>query len=205
MARIETLISADNFEIIRDKIAAILLDELQNQFQLSGATDPERDQDLNFSKIWVSRRTPFNLSTLPAINVSISDFDNTNKTQRQRKKSVKYYIDVMHSKKHDQNGYADQLSDASVWKLIRNCEYILEHPVYSSLELSPYIFHTEVARASSGEAEIGDSGKCMIARLEFIVDTISSEKPLTPADIVGLDTKIKLHETNEGYFYKLDL
>lgn len=199
-AIINTIIPDDNFEIIRDKIAVILLEELQNQSLL------QSNPLLDISKVWIERRTPFNMSELPAINVSIGEYDNTNKTLRQREKSVKYYIDSYVSQKHYESNDADELSGKGAWKVVRNCEYILQHPVYKTLGLQPGpIKHTEVQRVQAGEADTGDSAKCMVLRLEFVVEQFSTETPLTIEEVTGLDTTVKLYETEKGFYYQLDL
>lgn len=198
MALIKTVIETDSFQVIRDKIAAILLDELANQSVL------DENPDLAYDKIWKERRRPFNLSEIPAINLSIGSVDYAEKFRGGRKPEIVYFIDVYNSKLHDSSD-ADELVMDSIWHVVRTIQYILDHPAYGSLLLSPLISHTEITKVTPGQAEMSDGGQCGILRIEFLVKTISVEAPFDLKDLDGNDTTVKLIETDLGYYYQLEI
>lgn len=197
MALINDTIPADYFQLIRDKIAAILLDELSNQFTLSG------NKDFDLSQIWNERRRPFNLSELPAVNLSIGPLSYGAKFGLQRQPEVMYWIDVYNSKLYTDDADADALSSDGAWSMLRAVQFILDHASYRTLELSPYVMHTECVRITPGEAEMSDGARCSILRLEFQVKTQSIIPANEPINWALSDSKVKIGTTELGYFYQL--
>lgn len=197
MAVIDHIIGTDNFQAIRDRLAVILLDELGGQYTL---TD---DNDLNITQIWRERRRPFNLSELPAINLSISSITPSDKFGGQRQQEILFNIDIYDVKVYGEDTDADQTSMDTAWKVLRVISYILDHPHYRDLQLKPYIFHTETSRANAGEAEMSDGARCGVLRLEFMVKTMSEFTPLGLTPLTLGATTAKIEQTDKGYYYAL--
>jgi len=197
MAVISTTVTADLFQQIRDKIASILLDELDNQATLQDNTA------LSFEKIWMERSRPFNLSEIPAINLSIASVNYNDKFRGQRNVDATYTIDVYDYKVYTDDEDAEQVVTESNWNLIRNIQYILDHSAYANLQLKPYIFHTEVTGVDSGQGELTDGSRCGILRLKFTVKTISTLDGVAPIDLSQLNTTVTIEQTNKGYYYQL--
>lgn len=197
MAVINHIVGTDLFQSIRDRIAVILLDELAGQFTL---TD---DSDLNLSEIWKERRRPFNLSELPAINLSIGGINYGDKKGKQRQPEVTYNIDIYNVKVFEDDSDADQTSMDTSWKVLRVIQYILDHPHYRDLQLSPYIYHTEASRVNAGEAEMSEGGRCAVLRLEVTVKTVSEFEPIAVTPLTLGATTVKIEQTDKGYYYAL--
>lgn len=199
MALINHEISDDYFQLIQSNIASILLTEFQNQYSISG------NKDLDLSEIWKDRRTSFNMSDLPAVNLSIGRIDYSDKHRLQKNSNPVYHIDIYSIKNHTSSEYADTASSESAWKMAQVIQYILDYPEYATLGKKPYVKHVEVTGIESGESEIDGGGRCMILRLSFLVNTITNFAPVEdPVEIQGNDTTVKLSETEKGYYYQLD-
>lgn len=198
MARINYAITDDYFEIIRDKIAEILLDELPNQATLLN------NPDLNFTQIWKERTTNFNLNELPALNLSTSEVGYNDKFPGERYTTPVYFIDIYVSKIHEQNNNADQLSMDAGWRIARVIQGVLDHDEYKDLTIAPFVRHAEVRVTRAGEADSDGGGKVSIIRVEYMVDTYSSQGALDPEQILGSDTTVRLNDTEKGYFYQIN-
>jgi len=189
-------ITPDFFEIFRERIAEIILIELQNQYLITG------NSDYNFSKIWIERTSTFNLSEVPAINLSIGSLTYGDKHRGQRWTDVVYNIDVYTSKVHEADYFADTLSQKAVWNIARVLEYILDHPEYAALKAPPYVRHTSVGEVVMGQSEVDGAGKVSVLRLEFSVNTLSQQGVIYPINVTGIDTTVTLDQSDKGYFYQ---
>lgn len=199
MALIDKVIAVDNFQLIRAKVAEILLRELPNQATLSG------NAYLNYSKIWVGRSTPFNLSEVPALNLMYEAQQYNSKHGVQRFPTVILSLDVYQSAKHAPgNVYADELLDARLWNVARVIQGILDHPVYRALELAPNIRHHEVTSITPGVSDFEDSGRVSMLRMTITVETNSVLLQTDPTNLAGSDTEVKLNETEKGYYYSIN-
>jgi len=196
MALINDTIGADLFQQSRDNIAGILLLELPNQATL------QQNEDLNFSKIWCERKRPFNASEIPAINLLIDTVNYGAKNRGQREANPIYTIDVYDSKVSTADEDADKLVSDNSWQIARTIQYILDHPIYSTLGLKPYIYHTEVVSIEAGQAEMTNDNRCSILRIKFQVKTISVLNGATPITLSQLNTSVKLASTDKGYIYQ---
>jgi len=191
-------VQQDYFEIFRERIAEILLIELQQQSTLTG------NQDFNFTKIWRERTTTFNLAEVKAINLSVGSIDYDAKYRGDRQNEVVYNIDVYISKIYEGSESADQLSMEAAWHVARTIEFILDHPEYAALKAAPHVKHTEVRRIVAGEAETDGAGKLSILRIEFAVNTFSSQDVIETLQSTGSDTTVKLGESDFGFFYQIN-
>ena len=90
------------------------------------------------------------------------------------------------------------------WRIARVIQGILDHDEYKALTIPPYVRHSEVRVTRAGEAEADGGGKVSIIRVEYMVDTYSSQGALDPIEILGNDTTVRLDETDKGYFYVLN-
>lgn len=198
MAIIDHTIPKTNYQLIFDNIAAILLDELAEQYNLSG------NGDLNISKIWKNRRTQFNPSEFPTINLTLSSARTTAKFQKQVDKNVIYYIDLYTSKASNDGFNGDERSAESGFDTANVIDYILSYPNYRTLNGFPNVKHTEITDISQGEVDSDGGTKCMVVRLELTVSTINTAETIAPTPLNGNDTEVKLDSTEKGYFYTLN-
>ena len=196
MALIDKVIPVDNFQLIRAKVAEIILRELPNQATLAAKSY------INYTKVWVGRSTPFNLSEVPALNLMYETQQYNNKHNLQRFPTVVLSLDIYQSAKHGAgNVYADELLDERLWNVARVIQGILDHPVYRALELAPAIRHHEVTSITPGVSDIDDSSRVAMLRMTITVETNSVLLEVDPATLAGTDTEVKLNESDKGYFY----
>ncbi len=197
MALINDTIGIDLFQKCRDSIASILLLELPNQATL------QTNVDLNFSLIWQERKRPFNASEIPAINLSIDAVNYGAKHRGQREANPIYTIDVYDAKVSTADEDADKLVSDNSWQIARTIQYILDHPIYSTLNLKPDVYHTEVVSIEAGQAEMTNDNRCSVLRIKFQVKTISVLNGATPTTLSQSNTSVKLESTDKGHFYQL--
>ena len=81
MAKITNVIEKQNFEIIRDRIGAILYTEIKNQLQLT-------NNDILKCDIFVERNTPVDKIEVPTIIVSLASINFDNKNQFEKIKNT---------------------------------------------------------------------------------------------------------------------
>jgi hypothetical protein len=146
IAKIETLIDKqDNFEIIRDQIAAILAIEVSNQVELAKIAN-KNIEDYDFD-VYVERSRPWDVNTnaegdqcgsLPLVNVLFDNDNfsgnNSNKTERQRAVGT-FYIDCYGTKNKNAKMSGDEASSKEsdrIGRLVRN---IIMSAKYNSLAL----------------------------------------------------------------------
>lgn len=197
MAQINEIVGKDYFQLCKDNIATILLDELQNQATL------QANQDLNLSKIWCERKRPFNASEIPAINLSIESVNYGPKNRGQREANLTLTIDVYDSKVSTIDGDADELLSESTWQITRTIQYVLDNPIYATLGLAPYVMHTEVQSIEGGQVGETEDNRCSILRIKFIVKTMSILQGATPIPSSQLNTVAKLSQTEQGFIYQI--
>lgn len=197
MAQINEVVGKDYFQLCRDNIATILLDELPNQAIL------QANDDLNYSKIWCDRKRPFNASEIPAINLSIESVNYGVKNRGQRDANPIFTIDVYDSKMSTEFGDADELLSESTWQIARTIQYILDNPIYATLGLAPYVMHTEVQSIEGGQVGETEDNRCSILRIKFAVKTMSILQGATPVPVSQLTTVVNLAQTNKGFIYQI--
>lgn len=197
MAKINTIITNGNFELIRDRIAQILVVELANQKLLTTNT-------LFDATVWSERFIPFDKTDLPAINVYYVNSNYDNKTPISRRGQNTYNIDVHIGSKHTSGIDGDKNSLLNVQKLCHVIAEILSNPVYNNLDFTPGIIrHTEVTDIQISQPKEKDSTQIATGRVVFqaVANENSSEIQPIAADMYS--TSVTLGETNKGYFYKI--
>jgi len=125
MSKLTAIIPAQGFELIRDRIAVILVDEIANQITLGiGA-------EFN-AKVFVERIVPIDKSETPLINVlySRTGYDNNDFDSSDGQNT--YHIDIYAkaNAKPSTNSEADNLAQVKLARLIGIVRAILESPHY---------------------------------------------------------------------------
>lgn len=197
-SQITEILTSASFELIRDRIAEILADEIHSQSDL--AIDPEMDVP-----VWLERYVPFSFAETPAINVTLIRAEYVLQTQLQSNGQYDYAIDFYtKSKANDDNegGDADKLSVIRLHKLMGMARYILEHSVYKTLAfVSPFIMNRhvqDVAVTGSGKESTGSEA---MGRITLSVRVAEENGIVVPVMASGYDTVVKLSLTDEGYVY----
>ena len=204
MAIINTLIPKQNFDLIAERIGAIITDELSNQYSLS---DP-KEEILN-ANVYLERWVPFGDEEKAIVNImhSSSDFENEDITQTDGEN--KYFIDVYATGKHKGDDRGDSLALANLKRLLGVIRAILMHTKYHRLGFDdPQIVNKRVVKSLSisEPQETRDSSYSMNGRLIFVVNAIETELQSDPVPLGDLETKafVKTLETENGFQYLIE-
>lgn len=193
-----TAISPRRFEIVRDRIGAILADEIPSQYTLN---------NLPFdapNKVWVARFNAFDQSELPAININLSTGDYSNKDARAVDGTYIYYIDCHTLHPDSESGPGDIKATMNLHRLMGIILAIFENPVYRTLDFSPP-FSCQVAVTGvrvmdpkdDPEANYNTFGRVLL-QVKVPEHNNLKDAPL----ITGGVANVKLHETNKGFYYQ---
>ena len=198
MGQIKKIIPAQFFEVIRNRIAEILVDELDQQVLLTYDTDLE-------AKVYLERFVPFDNSELPAINVSFSAGDYNNQTARDVDGTYSYFIDVFTQAKTTDDDRGDKLAIFKLHKLLGVCRAIIQNPIYKTLGFEPpFIMSRQISRIFIAEPKEGDTLSVVMGRLILTIVAPEDTQLLTAKLIKGFDTQVKLFLTDKGYIYSGD-
>lgn len=198
MPKILTPIPPAGFELVRDRIGEILIDEIQNQIALTYSAD------LEGLKIWLERSSAFGNAELPAINITLANGDYGNKHVGSIDGSYVFNIDFHANSKTIGPDQGDKLSAIKVQKLMRLCRSILENNIYVTLGFVPgfiarvFISNLRVATLEPDK----DALNTAMTRLVFNVVLNETTSPVAPVLIGGYETHVKLSVTDQGYFYE---
>lgn len=199
MAQIKGIIPAQYFEVIRDRIAEILADELDGQVLLT------YDTDLEVKGVYVERSVPFDNTEMPAINVSFSGGDYNNQTVRDADGSYSFFIDVFTQAKTTDDDRGDKLAMFKLHKLLGVCRAIIQNPIYKTLGFEPpFIMSRQISSIVIAAPKEGEALKVVMGRLILAIVAPEDTQLLTAELIAGFDTQVKLALTDKGYIYSGD-
>jgi hypothetical protein len=196
MPLITVPIPESSYILVRDRIAAILADELPNQATLLSL--PYVD-----AKVFTERHKAIDKTETSVVNVSLANGDYNLLTAISQDGTYTFHIDIQTKAKTNQNQRGDFLSSAKVQRLAGICHYILSDPKYRVLGFTPpFIEHTEVSGVQySSPIKIDEAPNVLMARLTFIVRVPENNLPDAGTLITGYDTTVKMSLTDFGYMY----
>ena len=198
MGKIKKIIPAQFFEVIRNRIAEILVDELDCQVLLTYDTDLE-------AKVFLERFTPFDNTEMPAINVSFSAGDYNNQTARDVDGTYSYFIDVFTQAKTTDDDRGDKLAMFKLHKLLGVCRAIIQNPIYKTLGFQPpFIMSRQISSIAIAQPREGETLSVVMGRLILTIVAPEDIQLLTAKLIKGFDTQVKLALTDKGYIYSGD-
>ena len=198
MPQIPAAIPTQAFELIRNRIAEILVDELPSQATLAG------DSQLN-ARVFVERFVQFDLTELPAVNVSINRTAYSEQTQRNTDGEHTFSVDVHTSAKSTSTVRGDSLAIFRLQKLLGVVRGILEDSRYKTLGFAPpFIESRKVTAIEYAQPTEGDGTSTVVGRITFVVRAPDRSGVVTPELIAGYDTQVKLALTNKGYIFTGD-
>lgn len=197
MSIITAAIPQQNFELVRDRIAMILTDELDNQFVLTG------ENSLNVDKVWNSRFVPMDKTEGPCVNVDFYRDDFGLVDQEESLGTAKYFIDCYGTSKSNSSDRGDTKSMSRVQRLAGVCRAILMDSRYKTLGFQAPSLSGRWIESIEVSNPVGpDATSMVIARLILVVKVNEYVKLLDSDMIKGYDTRIKIELTDEGYFYR---
>lgn len=199
MALINQVIGPRGFEIVRDRLAVVLLTEIQNQIA-------EFDvEDIDVSKIWIERTEPFQQEELPAINISIDQLNFDSKHMGAKTGNYRYNIDVYTAAEHADDVDGDALASVRCWKLMGIVDSILENPVYKTLGLpAPFLMRSLVEAMQPLAVEQGDSMSTRFGRMIYTCSLSETTSLIVAHILEGAETTVKLGTSNLGYFFEYE-
>jgi hypothetical protein len=197
MAKINTIISPQGYEIIRDRIALILADELANQSAMT------YDEDFD-ATVYTERFTPVSYSECPVIIVSLSKGTFDNYTQINHHGSYIFDIDAYAALPSNDNNDGDFRSTVSIHKLLGVCKSILLNPIYYILDFEPgFIEHrsvTEINIATPNRTP--ESENMAMGRISVLVKCRENLNLIDNSVLLcQSNTNVRIGLTDKGYAY----
>jgi hypothetical protein len=189
-------IPTQRFEIIRDQVALIIFDELQNQLV-------RRPLETEFGAgVWVERGITFDRAELPAVKVYFakSNYDQDGRVSSQG--ACQINIEVTAKGRSSLTTEADEVAAKVCQKLLGAIRYILKHPTYNRLAFTgrPYIKGITVTDIRMAEpTEQGDGFRSVAGQLILGVRYEEDNGDLTSETQLGSFTSIKISDTDKGY------
>ena len=211
MPLIDEALGFNAFELIRDRTAAIIADELGNQAELQAqVANPDTDlvEQLEKLKIVTERFRPFNESDYPAVDVFLFQDEFDNKAQQQVRGTMHLYLDVytdgVRKGTDPKSDAGDQLSSKRGQRIAGLIRTILEHPAYVTLLFNPpaecYINRTIVRSIKRTEEENTKDGlSVMLYRVIFEVVSSEETNALPSRELALATTDVRIGETSLGY------
>ena len=195
MAKIINVIEKQNFEIIRDRIGAILYTEIKNQLQLT-------NNDILKCDIFVERNTPVDKIEVPTIIVSLASINFDNKNQTTVRGTTDYYIDVYTSAISGSTADGGQRASLNLHRIAGICRYILEHPAYKTLDFTPgMISNVAVKSLNIRSLQGNDAMNTAMGRLVLSVAATETNGHQCACDLSDYYTNVKIDTSNQGYVY----
>ncbi len=198
-AKITYQIPIQNFELIRDQIAAILKLEMANQATLQ--TNPDLDPN-----VYTERFTPISKEEEKVLTVNLSNLELGQETQMSQKSDTVYFIDIYTFGKSDPTHMGYYNSSVKMQRLAGLVRAILEDPQYNKLDFpSTFIHRTSVFNILMDDGGRFEDGSNMrMCRVQFRVEHNEDQEVKTPIDLDGNDTIVKIEETEKGYKFILN-
>jgi len=195
MALIAGKIGSQNFELIRDRIALILADEISTQAAMAPLT-PE----LN-ATVYTERFVPFSHTNMPCVNVIFSRGNFEAQYTQQNLAVHQYFVDVYASAKTEGTTGGDELASKKLHRLCGIVLQILENPQYRTLAFAPpSIQHTKVVDISIQQPQNGqDATSVIMGRVTFDVHIPEKTSLLTAVNIGGWTTSVGMDDSGKGY------
>jgi hypothetical protein len=191
-------ITQRNFELVRNRLAVILFDEMERQDYVS--TDPLFEKPT----IYVEGNQSFDANEHPIINVMLQRGDYESKDVIQADGVYLYNIDIHTKAKETSTDNADTLAMLRCQRLLGVCQAIFENPAYKTLDYAPgTIEHVKVNGISIGETSEGDAESTSRARLILEVSVPEGNELKIAGDILGYSTVATLGLTSKGHVFSL--
>lgn len=200
-SRISTIIEPRSFELIRDRIAQILVDEIQNQ----GAIN--YDDDLSaINSVYVSRNTAYQQSEGTVVNVAFVECDYENHSINKTVGVYQFHIEVTTS--NATSGGVDGYTNAEVklHKILGVSHAILSNAAYVKLAFtSAFIEHRSVSKMQIGQARDNqDMTSTVFGRFILTVRAVETTDLPTATLIAGYDTTARVGQTDKGWVWSTD-
>lgn len=194
MPKIETAISPQNYELIRDRIADILIDEIEGQKAIGN--------DIKLNKMFIENHLPIDHTNLPAIVVSFGKAGYQNRSQISVEGNYDFYIDVISKGVANDDVNGDTRAAKNVQKIMGIIRTVLQSPMYNTLGFDkPFICTTSITEITFGTVQEKDEKNIQMGRMTFNVIVPEGLKFITPVLIYEFITQVKIGESQSGYMF----
>lgn len=200
MAKLEGLIPKQQYELVRDQLAIVLVDELANQKALGMDELSVWDE-----KVWIDRVKPFEDFNNVTINVTLASGDYDNETIKSSNGTYIFNIDVTARAKEKQSdeSYADLDANKILDRVVGAIRAILKNPEYNTLGfVKPSLSHVTVRGFVKGLSGTDEATSAKIARIEYAVRVVEGVELKTGIPIGSHYTTVKLSDTDKGYCWE---
>lgn len=197
-SKINGIIPTQNYEIIRDVIASILMEEIRNQEELTGT---------EYVKAYYAERfAPVDETEFTVLNIQFEGGEYSNKDQVRVDGNYVYYISVFSSSAASIEQDADNAATLKLHRVLGLIRAILSNPVYNSLGLSSKVIaNTTVSALKIAKNDgPGNSDSVIVGYIEFKVRAIENVQLIDPIPYAGGVTIAKLYLTDKGFRYGPD-
>ena len=196
MAVIDEILSSRAFELVRDRIASLLADEISNQATL------QSNPDLN-ATVYLERFIPFANTEVPAINVMLSRGEFGLQTSMTTDGNFSFDIDVYHSSKTTSTARGDTNAMMKLQRLTGLICAILTNQRYRTLGFTaPFIENTSLVSIKTADpVDNKDASSLVFSRIIFSVRVSDRNLLMQPTLISGYDTQVLLNGTLHGYIF----
>ena len=200
-AKINNIITAQSFEIIRDQIALILGLEIRNQVLLSGNYEID-------ATVYIERQVPPNASEMdagPLVNVLLGTGDYSNQDVSQSTGTYLFFIDVYTGAKSSSTKNGDTRSMLRMQKMLGVCRGILEATQYLTLGfVPPFVMGRKINSLQIAQPDAASADNIVRGRLVLEVKVPEYQQMVTANLIDGQDTTVFIDTSDEGYFWVND-
>ncbi len=195
MGLINTEIPEAAYELLRDRIGEILASELETQAYIT--SDPVYE-----AFVWVERWVPFSHTHLPAVNVSLIRGTYEGQSVVQVDGYYRFAIECYTSAKSSESDKGDSLATFKLHKLMRACRAILMNPKYVRLGFEPpFVMNRNIEDMLIADPGKQDAVSVMRGRFTLVVRVPENTELITPELVYGMETRVRLAETDSGYVY----
>jgi len=195
-------IPQSNFESVRDRIATILKEELDNQSVLRGTGTNPVIPNLDYTAdIYTERFTPVDKSEPNVIIVRIGNISLDNRTAITQSAECQFYIDIFTTAKQTSTGLGYYNSAIKLQRLVGLVRHILMSPYYDRLAFSDGIIENRSVNQIqfSDIRDEQDAEFSRMARITFSVRMQENQNEITPNSASSYQTIINIEETEKGY------
>lgn len=197
MPKILNIIPPQRYELIRDRIADILIDEIQGQIDLGADIDSTL-----IGALYTEKHIPVDLIQLPCIVVTLAEGRYSNKSQRSIDGNYNFYIDVIAGSKSNQNSDGDELASKKVQRVAGIVRTILESPVYNTLGFTkPFLSNLGITEIGFGTPQDRDEPNIQVARLTFSVRVPEDVQFINAVLVYDAVTQVSIKDYPGGYVF----
>lgn len=193
--KLDYIIPESNFEAVRDRIALILKEEMDNQSVLHS------DNPDYTAEFYVERFTPVDKSEGNVIIVDIAGGTLNHQTPVTQSFACSYNIDIYTEGKETSENTGYYNSSVKLHRLAGLVRHILQSPYYDRLNFTNGIierrFISKIEFATINNEQDGSFTR--MGRVTLDVNIHEESNGITPIDAGGYDTVIKIEETEKGF------